>query len=102
MKLFAVVPAAGTSFTRHSNGTSVSRPATGNYLVTFNQSVSTCAYVAVVQSDGTVTDFVTTRRGSAEAVQVAGQPNQVRVLVTDKDDSSSGQNRAFTLVVHCP
>jgi hypothetical protein len=99
--LFAVVPAAGTSFTRQSGATAASRPSSGNYLVTFNQSVSDCAYVATVQSDTAVTDFTSARRGSAEAVPVSGNANQVRVLVTDKPDSTSTQNRAFTLVVTC-
>jgi collagen type VII alpha len=71
--LFAVVPLAGTTFTRQSGATSVSRPANGNYLITFNQDVSGGAFIANVQSATAQTTAATVRYGNAEATLVSGK-----------------------------
>jgi hypothetical protein len=99
--LWAVVPSTGTSLTRAKGALSVVRPALGQYVVTFEQDVTNCAYLANPQSDGADANLTAARRGNAEAVQVAGQPNQVRVMITSSDTSATGVTRAFTLVVHC-
>jgi hypothetical protein len=101
VSLWAVVPTAGDVLTRSKGALGVTRPGTGNYVVTFNQDVSNCAYLANAQSDGAATTFSPLRRGSAEAVQVDGEPTQVRVLITTSDSSQTTANRDFTLVVTC-
>ena len=87
---------------RSKGALSVTRPANGTYVVTFEQDVSNCAYLANPQSEGVETSSTHNRRGHAEAVQVAGEPNQVRVFVTSNDTSTGALvNRSFTLLVVC-
>ena len=100
-RLFAAVDSSGALIAARSSGvTASSRPASGEYLVTFDQSVSNCIYLANQESLTAQTGPSDTRIGFAEAVPVTGNENQVRVFIYDKG-GSSGFNRSFELAVFC-
>jgi hypothetical protein len=99
--LFAAVDSSGAIVEARSSGvTDSSRPENGNYLVTFDQDVSNCIYIANQESLTAQTSPSDTRIGFAEAVPVTGNNNQVRVFIYDKG-GSLGFNRSFELAVVC-
>jgi hypothetical protein len=99
--LFAAVDAAGSfTATRSSGVTASSRPANGNYLITFDQDVSNCVYLPNQESLTAQASASDARVGFSEAVPVTGNTNQVRVFLYDKG-GSSGVNRSFELAVFC-
>jgi hypothetical protein len=93
-KLFAVVSEAGT-LVRGSGVTSVSKSATGNYVVTFNQEITGCAFLGTIGATG----FIGFERGEIDVAGSGGSTNGV--FVETENGTGTLENRSFHLAVIC-
>jgi hypothetical protein len=91
---WAVVASDGT-LARDTGIASVAYQSAGTYKVTASQDISSCATVAQIGAVGTVQQ----QPAMAQTVQVAGEPDAVRV-VTSRPDGTP-EDRAFQLTVSC-
>jgi hypothetical protein len=92
---FAVVSDGGT-LVRGDNATNAKRLGTGNYTVTFNQSVRHCAFVASLGSTGTATPPT----GSASVGADSSSDNKVHIAT--RNHNANNSDRSFHLMVVCP
>jgi hypothetical protein len=94
-----VVNATGT-LARGNSVDAVTRPATGSYLVDFNQNINNCAFVSTATSTtATAAGPPSEGTGFAEAAISNTGNDKVRVFTFDKGGSIA--NRAFHLAVMC-
>jgi hypothetical protein len=89
----AVVNANGT-LVRGDDVTGTQRTATGRYVVTFDSSVRTCAFVASVGPSGTGTI-------ASGVATVGGASNARQVRVETRTLAGAYANRPFHLVLIC-
>jgi len=96
---FSRVSSLGTQI--GGNATSVSRPATGTYNVTFPFPVGQCASTATVASFSDNPLGNTFQAGNIAAVDVSsGTPNVAQVVIIT--NAGAFANLSFALVVVCP
>jgi hypothetical protein len=78
----------------------VTKPATGSYLVDFNQNINGCAFVSTASSTtGTASGPPAEASGFAQAAISNTGNDKVRVFTFDKGGSIA--DRAFHLAVMC-
>jgi len=96
-KLWAVVNSAGT-LRRQSGATGVTRPGTGDYIVTFNQPVNGCAYSVTLLR--LVPNDIAVAAGLDDGATASVTTN-TQVEVMTGDNTGSNVNANFALSVFC-